>query len=118
MDTHSFWKEVKRDNKKKQAPDIIFFYHFKNLAGRESRVGEEGREEIRNQPGRVVFCERLDAPISMTELNKAISQLKNGKAAGEDNILNEFLLYSPIYVRTFMLLIFNCILNAEYFPSY
>ena len=31
----------------------------------------------------------MDADISMEEMEKAISQLKNGKSGGEDLLLNE-----------------------------
>ena len=59
----------------------------------------------------------MNAPITSEEISKCISKLKNSKAPGSDQILNEFIKYSrnqllPLYVR-----IFNLILNTGIIPE-
>ena len=59
----------------------------------------------------------MNAPITSEEISKCISNLKNSKAPGSDQILNEFIKYSrnqllPLYVR-----IFNLILNTGIIPE-
>ena len=48
----------------------------------------------------------LNNPISESEIYKAITDLKNGKASGDDNVINEYIkttaeLFMPIYVKLF-----------------
>ena len=101
-------------------PDCDFYNHFKLLAERESTVNEKGREEI--EQSLLDDVERtddiLDEPITMRELEVGIKQLKNNQSAGTDNILNEFIVYSPLCVRLLFLTIFNNILSLEYFTDF
>ena len=63
-------------------------------------------------------AELLDRPIEMKELETAIKGLKKNKAAGHDNIINEFFLNASEGVMMFILILFNKILDFEYFPSF
>ena len=112
-DQGKFWGRVKSKNRKRGLPGHLFYDHFKNLAHRESRVDESGREEV--DLGNVNFvndthCESLDTEISMEELERSISKLKGGKAAGPDDILNEFIVNAPSTVKSLILSIFNSVL--------
>ena len=53
----------------------------------------------------------------MKELEGAIKGLKRNKSAGEDNILNEFLKNASLTVKIFILILFNKLLDLEYFPK-
>ena len=101
-------------------PNCDFYNHFKLLAERESTVDEKGREEI--EQSLLDDVERtediLDEPITMRELEEGIKQLKNNQSAGTDNILNEFIVNSPLCVRLLFLTFFNNILSLEYFPDF
>ena len=114
-----FWKEIRPKHKHTELPDCNFYGHFKALAERESTVDELGWEEI--EQSLLDDVERtddiLDGPITMTELDESIKELKMNKSAGADNILNEFIVNSPISVRLLILTIFNNILDLEYFPD-
>ena len=94
--------------KREGLPDLNFFDHFRNLANKESLVGEAGKEEIRNadEGGENVFIGVLDNPIEMNELESAIKSLKHDKSAGEDLILNDFILNASLNVRFIILMIF------------
>ena len=116
----SFWKIIKSGKKREGPPaDCNFFEHFKNLAEMESNVSEEGRAEndTIDQNALEISVEELDREITMEELNNAITKLKKDKSAGADVIINEFLMYSPQHVKTFILNIFNKILELQCFPK-
>ncbi|TPX36871.1 hypothetical protein SeLEV6574_g07973 [Synchytrium endobioticum] len=55
----------------------------------------------------------LEEPINETDINHALKQLKNGKAAGPDGITTEFYKKFPDIVKTFLLSIFNRILRLQ-----
>ena len=45
----------------------------------------------------------LDEPISLSEISIAINQLSNGKSAGPDRLINEFLsMESMFYYHTYI----------------
>lgn len=96
-----------------------FYGHFSELAHVESTVGEEGKREVEGQAGEDNSRKHdiLDKHIDMKELEGAIKGLKKNKSAGEDNILNEFLINSSLTVKIFILILFNKLLDLEYFPK-
>ena len=118
-DPNAFWKEVKGKKTKNETPNLDFFDHFRNLANRDSNIGDTGKEDIRqvNENAEEIYIGTTDDPIEFDELEGAISSLKREKSAGEDLILNEFILNAPRHVKLVMLMIFNNILLLEYFPS-
>ena len=76
-----FWKEVKSKsgkNKGRPPENCDFFTHFKNLAGRDSNISDEGRDEMNmiNRDMIETFILELDKEITLEELNNAISKLK------------------------------------------
>ena len=85
----------------------------------ESKIGEAGKEETRQMEAQAdnIYIGMLDDPIEMRELEGAIKSLKTDKSAGEDLILNEFILNAPMKVKFVLLLLFNNILLLEYFPT-
>ena len=121
QNTNEFWKQIKLINSNKsraKLPDIDFFNHFKNLAGRDTEIGADGRSEIEEADleSYSKHIDFLDAPFSLDELSRAIKDLKKNKSAGLDLILNEFIINASNEVKVFILLLFNCILRTEYFP--
>ena len=118
-DPKMFWKKINPKKHDSEKPDIGFFDHFKGLAERETLLDINGMEEIENnmREGGEVYHETLDAQMTMSELECGIKELKSGKAAGQDMVLNEFLLNAPYGVKVFILMIFNNMLKLEYFPD-
>ena len=115
----AFWKEIKAKDREPGLPECDFYGHFKLLAERESTLNEEGRREI--QESLLDDVERtdeiLDGTITLSELEENIKDLKSDKSAGQDNVLNEFIVNAPISVRLLIVAIFNNVLNLEYFPD-
>jgi hypothetical protein len=56
----------------------------------------------------------LNSNITTGEVLKAANSLKNGKAGGRDDILNEMLKISCIYNTTAYVNLFNTILKIRY----
>lgn len=59
----------------------------------------------------------LDNLITKTEIEKAISSLKNNKASGFDSILNEMIKSSQIYLISCYQKLFNSALTTGHFPK-
>ena len=118
-DPKAFWKEIRPKKVDAGVPDCDFFNHFKNLAGRETYLNEVGRREIEVciQDRQEKYIEQLDTPVTMRELDDSIKGLKLEKASGFDMILNEFLVNASYGVKVLILMIFNNILQLEYFPE-
>ena len=116
---NKFWKEIRPKSKNAGLPECDFYSHFKVLAERESTVDARGREEIEESLLDDVerYEEIIDEPLTMDELESNIRELKTDKSAGQDNVLNEFIVNAPVSVRLLILAIFNNILNLEYFPE-
>ena len=115
-----FWKKIKGKNRGDGLGKCNFYEHFKNLACIESRVGEEGRREVEEGESSNTAMESeilLDKCIDLVELDKAIKSLKGNKASGEDNVINEFFINASFGVKFFIIILFNKILELEYFPS-
>ncbi len=112
-----FWNSFR----KKKAPtgDCDFQNYFKNLYESKSNPGVLEEEivydpDIDNLIFDVTF---LNNNILMHELEFALSKLRNNKACGMDEILNEFLKTCTYPVKNVMLKLFNVILNSGIFPK-
>ena len=61
--------------------------------------------------------EILNNDFTIIEIHKLINKLKNCKSSGIDNIINEFLKYSPNNYKTLLVKLFNVILRTGIIPS-
>ena len=59
----------------------------------------------------------LNKDFSYAEIDKLINKLKNNKSCGIDNIVNEFIKYSPSEYKQLMVKLFNLILKSGIMPS-
>jgi hypothetical protein len=59
----------------------------------------------------------FNQPFSIEEVQRQIKKLKNGKAAGTDDILNEFLKNSPLKLLSILTKYFNLILDSGVWPT-
>ena len=120
-DAKLFWREIRKIKVEQTDITLNFHEHFSRLAGGDSKLGEEGSKEVDGESGRVGIDSRnevLDRPINMDELDKAIKMLKNNKSSGHDLIINEFIVNASLQAKYVILLLFNCVLKLEYFPSF
>ena len=65
----------------------------------------------------LIIVDDLDKQFTMEELDRALNKLKPKKAAGEDNIIPEFLKNAPIQLKEVLLDLFNYLYNNSLFPS-
>ena len=59
----------------------------------------------------------LNKDFSYAEIDKLIKKLKNNKSCGIDNIVNEFIKYSPSEYKQLLVKLFNIILKTGIMPS-
>ena len=59
----------------------------------------------------------LNKDFTYAEIDKLINKLKNNKSCGIDNIVNEFIKYSPSEYKQLMVKLFNLILKSGIMPS-
>ena len=88
------WREAFRKLGELNMEDDMFDQNFAMTA--ESQVRRVVNEGIHDE---ALPQAKLDEPISRQEVRSAIKQLKNNKACGVDNILNELLKYGGVKVE-------------------
>ena len=64
-----------------------------------------------------VHDELLDSETTEDEVRKAIRRLKSGKAAGADQVINEFLKSTERVILPFLVKLCNAIFNQGIFPE-
>ena len=87
-----FWKLLNKGKRKKQPNNEIdkLYDFFQNLNTRDICDGNNGLPEVNilhNEP----IHEHINAYISKEEILECIPKLKNQKACGEDEIINEYI---------------------------
>ena len=115
-DPKTYWKII--NGSKTEKSDItshisadVFQEHFKNLAGEpETNMEDSNVEQYTDHP-------ELDAPITDTEVQKAMKKLKANKACGYDQITNEFLKASSLKLLSLFTKVFNIILCSGKTPD-
>ena len=61
--------------------------------------------------------DKLDAEFTLDELNAVVKKLKNGKAPGCDQVLNEFIKFSYSKMAETICLLFNLVLKTGHIPE-
>ena len=88
--------------------------HFRNLSQTTNDNAETSNPDYASTP---TSNECLNREISIEEVLKQINRLKNGKAHGEDLILNEFLKYSTNSLMNTIVKLFNIVLENGIVPT-
>ena len=104
--------------KRDPSAEIETFYdYFKKLKAGNEDVNDHDEintNEICDNP---VYDEILNGKITELEITEAIRELKNNKAPGTDNILNEYLKYpSPLLISLYCK-VFNLVLDSGIIPE-
>ena len=105
LNPKDYWKYINSLNKKQTniSPSAEDFFNYYN------NMNDSDDDDESNQFEDINFTEpveELNIPISAEEIQKSIRNLKNGKAYGGDEILNEYIkstaqLFMPLYVSLF-----------------
>ena len=113
----SFWKNIKKQNKKNNAIseklDIKdMFNHFNGLLG-----SEPAQEDINHANGPpLIDDENLDSEFTEAELKHAVFSQNNSKSPGNDQLIAEVFKTSFDMISTFLLSFYNKIFSPEYLP--
>ena len=111
-----YWDMIQGNTKGNSTVDISvekFGTFFKNLNVQEEADTSNIRMENENKNP----YEELNKPFSDNELKTALKNLKNNKATGEDEVLNEQIKNSFPKMKNIYLKLFNIILNTGCFPE-
>lgn len=98
---------AKMNSNENQTPEFITHQQLNHI---------EVKREIENANKRPAN-EFLEVDFNLPELKKAINQSKNGKSAGEDEIVYEFIKHLPNKLHKSMLLLYNRIWKTGIVPS-
>ena len=118
-DSVSFWKEMKKCRRtpvvRGNVSKDVWFTHFSNLLNFEVNAdgAAEHSEPLLDEHDDAL----LDVEITIIEVKAALRKLKGGKAAGPDQIINEFLKGAEPLVLPFLVKIFNKVFNTSVFPE-
>ena len=121
-----YWSLVnllKTDQKDKPENTIdgeTWFKHFSKLATIQDNMKERVskiEEKVKLLEKNVGSFSVLDFEISLSEVEKAITKLKNNKSPGLDNISNEMLKVSQIYMNPCLLKLFNAVFRSGHYPN-
>ena len=125
MQTHNpkdYWKYINSLNKKQadsSPPAEEFFEYYKNINAGDENDASDTFEDVHFTE----TAEELNNPISAEEIQKSIRNLKNGKAYGGDEILNEYIkasaeLFLPLYVSLFNKVLCSGIIPQSWLDGY
>ena len=117
-DARKFWKLLK-SGKDAQIGNCNFKDYFEKLCNVDSKLDFETNNLVNQWEREAINDENheLDMDFSMKELDDAISKLKNNKAAGYDEIVNEFITNGGSPLKYTLIKLFNNVFNSGYFPQ-
>ena len=128
-DANEYWKLLKgkaKPQKIHSISDTEFYDYFVKISNPVMEniniVGFFDNDFIDNVPlyeaGELdTLYDELNTFITVDEVTKAITQLKCGKSAGLDLLINEFYIYGCVILASPLCSVFNSILKLGYFPA-
>ena len=115
-----YWKIINKSNSSKGKNSNItigsLFEHFKILSYKEPTAGDNSFDP-RNAAAEGTVTEELNAEFTIEEINLCIRNLKNNKASGNDQVINEYLKNCPEEVVVLIVKLFNVILATGIIPE-
>ena len=113
-----YWKMLKRPLQQKEVRGTAslndFKKHFQRLSFQEQA---SPTDDIILQRSNLSENNAINQPFTEEEVCKQIKKLKNNKAAGIDDILNEFIKASPVKLITVITKLFNIVLDSGTIPK-
>jgi len=115
-----FWKLLSSNSEKNNVPDTPniqdFGEHFKSLND-GNVINDDLEEKLKSSVLRTDHNSILDTPIISDEIIQCIKNLKNNKAMGDDQILNEYIKSTSDYMINIYTKLFNVILSTGVIPD-
>jgi hypothetical protein len=120
-----FWKVLKTVNDDitnttpNNIPESQWYSHFQTLHSKHNLNTEQQEilKELHRHEENLSQHDKLDLPISGTEIRNATKKLKRNKSTYSDRIKNEMLKYSINFMLQAYVKLFNLILKAGIFPT-
>ena len=111
---NEYWKllSTKKPNSNTHLNILDAYNHFKNLNQNINNDQNFDPNNIANEGD-----DFLNSDFTFEELSNIVKNLKNNKSNGIDNIINEFIKYSPIEYKLIILKLFNLILKTGVLPK-
>ena len=91
--------------------------HFKNLSQKFDVTGEPAKEGFDPREVTHSLNDEINRLFTLEEIMPIVRKLKNNKAHGVDNIINEFLKNCPPCVMSLVVKLFNLVLNTGFIPT-
>ena len=121
-DPRAYWNLLNKNNfhnKNKNMPSMeSFTAHFQKLGNlsQDELLSADPDSDFDINP-ELLNNDMLNNNISIEEIERCIRKLKNNKAAGYDNILNEYLKAASPKLMRLLFLLFNLILKVGTIPD-
>lgn len=115
-----YWKYLNSINRKKniKQPAIEdLFEFFKTLNANDNSEQDKSMDDGINRLNLEDDDMSLNSPITTSEISKCITKLKNSKAPGSDQIINEYLKNTESQMLTTYVCLFNLILDTGFIPQ-
>ena len=103
-DFYEYFKELSNPDDISLTPDEDVYEYLNQYQDRCNKINHSMYEE-------------LNCAIECEEVEKAIKDLKCGKAAGHDMLINEIYIYACETLAPKLTCLFNIVFNSGYFPS-
>ncbi len=99
-----------------------FHKYFENISSQSGdffNADIDTVEYVENMVRDELHCmfEELDCHITIEEIERSIKQLKSGKSAGPDVVINELFIHGSKEISVYLELIFNKLLESGNFPK-
>ena len=124
--TREFWKLLRSNRPKCSSVASLtgddFFEYFRKLGNPEDVTyiaDDDVYEYVRLYDDGVLedMYEELNNPITCDEVSKGVKQLKAGKSAGPDLLVNEFFMYALDALEPKLTVLFNIVFSSGHFPE-
>ena len=118
-----YWKLLSGQNyNETKVTKDEFFNHFMSLSNPSDpfyAADDDIVDELRNimESDMQLLFDELNVNISLVDIEKAIKELKNGKSAGVDLLINELFVHGKDILLPYFVYLFNFVLDSGVFPE-
>ena len=116
-DSKEYWKILNSGSRKLQKSGDISLTIFKNHFEQLNILHEKGQENFDPRTIEHSINEQINKDFTFSEIKEIIKKLKNNKACGVDNIVNEYLKCCPDEVICLIVDLFNLVLKTGIVPT-
>ena len=120
-DSKKFWKILKRLDKGGSTKDIKItveqLYDYFKALNKSDEIGDDNIEDLLQSIDNQDITDILDREITEDEILSAVKDLCNGKAPGDDEVVNEYIKCTVNQFLPIDLKLFNLVFNSGIVPD-